>query len=222
MLCRYRSSPRARSCGRSRNRLARQEHHVDRRAIGHVVFPRRNSDDARTATGCAATRSLRHLRRAASTACPTGAITGTASAGCAPLHFVSDDRTERLDSAGISAVDRRPDFWLRRLPGRMPVESVCASFDAKSLSPRDQPSHRCRYEIFWNLMTLSFAALFRDSPIKRIKRRGFLRNVCVALGNVGTLDDLPALERAMTDSEPLIAEHAAWAIDADPCSPAAM
>lgn len=57
-----------------------------------------------------------------------------------------------------------------------------------------------------------FRALFRKSPIKRIKRRGFLRNVCVALGNVGTADDLPALERAAQDTEPLIAEHAQWAI----------
>ncbi len=57
-----------------------------------------------------------------------------------------------------------------------------------------------------------FRALFRKSPIKRIKRRGFLRNVCVALGNVGTADDLEALTRAALDPEPLIAEHAAWAI----------
>jgi epoxyqueuosine reductase len=58
-----------------------------------------------------------------------------------------------------------------------------------------------------------FRNLFRNSPIKRIKRHGFLRNVCVALGNVGTSDDLPALRRAALDSEPLIAEHATWAIE---------
>jgi epoxyqueuosine reductase len=58
-----------------------------------------------------------------------------------------------------------------------------------------------------------FRALFRRSPIKRIKRRGFLRNVCVALGNVGSPADLPALQRAVSSPEPLIAEHAAWAID---------
>jgi epoxyqueuosine reductase len=57
-----------------------------------------------------------------------------------------------------------------------------------------------------------FRELFRGSPIKRIKRRGFLRNVCVALGNVGDQRDLPALRRASADPEPLIAEHAAWAI----------
>jgi epoxyqueuosine reductase len=70
----------------------------------------------------------------------------------------------------------------------------------------------------WNLrefLTLDdegFRTLFRKSPIKRVKRRGFLRNVCVALGNVGSRDDLPALERAALDPEPLISEHAIWAI----------
>jgi epoxyqueuosine reductase len=58
-----------------------------------------------------------------------------------------------------------------------------------------------------------FRLFFRNSPIKRIKRRGFLRNVCVALGNVGDSSDLPALERAAAEPEPLIAEHAAWAIE---------
>jgi len=57
-----------------------------------------------------------------------------------------------------------------------------------------------------------FRRLFRKSPIKRIKRRGFLRNVCVALGNIGAREDLPALEKAAHDPEPLIAEHAQWAI----------
>ena len=57
-----------------------------------------------------------------------------------------------------------------------------------------------------------FRLLFRRSPIKRIKRRGFLRNVCVALGNVGDENDLAALKRAAVDPEPLISEHAGWAI----------
>jgi len=57
-----------------------------------------------------------------------------------------------------------------------------------------------------------FRVLFAKSPIKRIKRPRFLRNVCVALGNTGTTDDLPALERAAADPDPLIAEHASWAV----------
>ena len=56
----------------------------------------------------------------------------------------------------------------------------------------------------------AFRTLFHKSPIKRIKRARLLRNVCVALGNVGTEEDLPALDLAATDPEPLIAEHAAW------------
>jgi epoxyqueuosine reductase len=65
---------------------------------------------------------------------------------------------------------------------------------------------------YLDLTDAEFRALFKKSPIKRIKRRGFLRNVCVALGNAGDPRDLPALERVAADPEPLIAEHAAWAI----------
>ncbi len=58
----------------------------------------------------------------------------------------------------------------------------------------------------------AFRTLFRKSPIKRIKRRGLMRNVCVALGNVGSPEDLPALRRAAASTEPLVSEHALWAI----------
>jgi len=57
-----------------------------------------------------------------------------------------------------------------------------------------------------------FKANFAGTPLVRTKRRGLLRNVCVALGNVGDASALPALERAGIDPEPLIAEHARWAI----------
>jgi epoxyqueuosine reductase len=64
------------------------------------------------------------------------------------------------------------------------------------------------------LLTLdepTFKKRFAGTPILRAKRRGFLRNVCVALGNVGDERALPALHRASSESEPLIAEHAHWA-----------
>jgi len=66
---------------------------------------------------------------------------------------------------------------------------------------------------YLKLNDVEFRALFRNSPIKRIKRRGFLRNVCIALGNVGGLADLSALKGAASDPDELIAEHAAWAIE---------
>lgn len=58
----------------------------------------------------------------------------------------------------------------------------------------------------------AFRTVFAKSPIKRIKRVRFLRNVCVALGNTGTSEDLPALKVSATDPDPLISEHAEWAI----------
>jgi epoxyqueuosine reductase len=58
-----------------------------------------------------------------------------------------------------------------------------------------------------------FRDFFRGTPIFRIKRRGFLRNVCVVLGNMGEVSALPALERACHDVEPLVREHATWAVE---------
>ena len=58
-----------------------------------------------------------------------------------------------------------------------------------------------------------FKSRFAGTPILRTKRRGLLRNVCVALGNVGDETALPALHKAAEDSEPLIVEHARWAIE---------
>ena len=57
-----------------------------------------------------------------------------------------------------------------------------------------------------------FKRQFAGTPLLRAKRRGLLRNVCVALGNTDDGAALPALEKAATDPEPLIAEHARWAI----------
>ncbi len=59
----------------------------------------------------------------------------------------------------------------------------------------------------------AFKRHFAGTPIQRLKRRGLLRNVCVALGNRGEARALPALTRAAEDAEPLIAEHARWAIE---------
>ncbi|HXN75816.1 MAG TPA: tRNA epoxyqueuosine(34) reductase QueG [Gemmatimonadaceae bacterium] len=59
----------------------------------------------------------------------------------------------------------------------------------------------------------SFRRDFRGSPMKRAKRRGLARNAAIALGNVGTADDVPTLVAALNDPEPLVAEHAAWALE---------
>lgn len=57
-----------------------------------------------------------------------------------------------------------------------------------------------------------FKRRFVGTPMLRTKRRGLLRNVCVALGNVGDEAAVAPLEKAAADPEPLIAEHASWAL----------
>jgi epoxyqueuosine reductase len=58
-----------------------------------------------------------------------------------------------------------------------------------------------------------FNRKFKGNPVLRSKRRGYLRNVAVALGNSGDPAALPALEKAAQDNEPLIREHAGWALE---------
>jgi len=58
----------------------------------------------------------------------------------------------------------------------------------------------------------AFRARFKGSPIRRPKRRGFLRNVAVALGNLGSVESVPALAKALSDSDPLVRGHAAWSL----------
>ena len=52
----------------------------------------------------------------------------------------------------------------------------------------------------------------RSSALRRIHRPQLLRNVAVALGNRGGLDELPALMLALGDPSPLVRAHVAWAI----------
>jgi epoxyqueuosine reductase len=68
-------------------------------------------------------------------------------------------------------------------------------------------------ERFLSLDEAGFAALFADSPIRRARRGGFLRNVCVALGNRAEASAVPALLQALaSDPEWLVRSHAAWAL----------
>ena len=57
-----------------------------------------------------------------------------------------------------------------------------------------------------------FSKRFKGSPIKRIKRRGLLRNVAVALGNSGNKQAIPILVKVLDDEEPLIRAHVVWAL----------
>jgi epoxyqueuosine reductase len=62
-----------------------------------------------------------------------------------------------------------------------------------------------------SLTAEDFTRLFAHSPIKRARYRGWLRNLCVAMGNSGDRRFLPWLEKACEHQDRLIREHAAWA-----------
>ena len=57
-----------------------------------------------------------------------------------------------------------------------------------------------------------FRERFRNSPVKRAKRVGLQRNVCVALGNIGDPSAVPALAKALRSADALVRAHAAWAL----------
>lgn len=63
-----------------------------------------------------------------------------------------------------------------------------------------------------NMTQAEFSKRFKGSPIKRAKRRGFIRNVIIAIGNWGSRSAVPALKKAIHDEEPIIRGHTAWAL----------
>jgi epoxyqueuosine reductase len=58
----------------------------------------------------------------------------------------------------------------------------------------------------------SFRIAFKNSPMKRAKLRGLKRNAAVVLGNAAAPENADVLTRALDDDEPLVREHAAWAL----------
>jgi epoxyqueuosine reductase len=89
---------------------------------------------------------------------------------------------------------------------RFSTRDVDASF-----TPRDAlPTPNLVQEL--SLSAEDFNRKFKGSPVKRAKRRGYQRNVAVALGNTENPTSIPALEDALNDPEPVVQRHAAWAL----------
>ena len=93
-----------------------------------------------------------------------------------------------------------------------PYNTKCRATNEAAFQPR-RGLHAPELIPFLTLTEEEFRAKFHRSPILRAKRRGFLRNVCVALGNLGRVEAVPALAHALAaDPEPLVRGHAAWAL----------
>ncbi|HYL83535.1 MAG TPA: tRNA epoxyqueuosine(34) reductase QueG [Candidatus Angelobacter sp.] len=110
-------------------------------------------------------------------------------------------------------ISSAPQFQPRVLPaaeGQLPESRPTAQEDSLLLP---------RLERLLELSEEDFRKLFRDSPVKRAKWRGLVRNACVAAGNAGIRPGQSAqariyssLQRLATSSEPTIAESAQWAL----------
>ena len=145
-------------------------------------------------------------------ACPTGAIT-------APYRLDARRCISYLtiELKGSIPVELRPLIGTR-IYGCDDCLAVCPwnRFARAASDTAVEPRTDLMSPDLLELLALDDAGFrdrFRNSPIRRTKRRGFLRNVCVALGNLGDAKALPALAHtAEHDPEPLVREHARWAI----------
>ena len=144
-------------------------------------------------------------------ACPTGAFVGP---------YVLDAR-RCISYLTIELKDWMPRS-LRPLVGNHIFgcdicQEVCP-YNVKALATAEiafQPRpglHAPELIAFLSLSEAEFRQRFRASPILRAKRRGFLRNVAVALGNLKSLDAVPALIRSLDDEESVVRGHVAWAL----------
>jgi epoxyqueuosine reductase len=77
-----------------------------------------------------------------------------------------------------------------------------------AFAPRPYPDLRDQLD----LSDEAFRELYAGSPIRRLGRSRWLRNVAVVLGNTGTPEDLAALQRLRDDPDPLISGHVRWAM----------
>lgn len=124
--------------------------------------------------------------------------------------------TGRLEHRGSIPEEIRPLVGTR-LYGCDTCVTVCP-WNGKPLPEADERFRMSRLLASIPLRDLlaldagGFADLFRNSPLKRIKREGLLRNGCIVLGNAGAPDDIDFL-KALSGESPLVAEHASWAVE---------
>jgi epoxyqueuosine reductase len=87
---------------------------------------------------------------------------------------------------------------------------------AKTTSePSFQPRENLYNPELSSLSSLSdkeFRGVFKGNPVKRAKRKGFLRNVLIAMGNSGLREFVPDIIESLNDKDPIIRAHAAWAL----------
>ena len=117
-------------------------------------------------------------------------------------------------SAPVTAV---PQFHARPLNSSRDREGATAKvsdgWQVTSDKPTpDETALNPELQCLGKLTGEQFQATFRTSPVRRARYRGFLRNVCIAMGNSHDEKFHPVLKRLASHEDPLIQEHAAWAL----------
>jgi len=85
-----------------------------------------------------------------------------------------------------------------------------------AFAPRAAIANKDAQSLAMDLLAMDdddFRAAFSGSPMKRAKRHGLLRNAAVVLGNIGDEGDKAALGVATNNLDPLVREHAEWALE---------
>ncbi|HEX5179516.1 MAG TPA: tRNA epoxyqueuosine(34) reductase QueG [Gemmatimonadaceae bacterium] len=149
-------------------------------------------------------------------ACPTQAFT-------AP-HVLDSRRCISyltIEYRGEIPVELRPLIG-ELLYGCDVCQEVCP-FSSKFSRPLLEPAFAPRPAIagkdarmlareFLSMSPSEYSTVLQGSPMKRAKLGGLKRNAAIVLGNVGTSEDVPSLVGALSDSEPAVRSHAAWAL----------
>jgi epoxyqueuosine reductase len=150
--------------------------------------------------------------------CPTGALLGRDESGAPLMDARLCISYLTIELKGPIPRQLRPLIG-NRIYGCDICQEVCPHNNPKFVQITSEeafwPRQGVHGERLIELMSLSqeeFSRRFKNSPVKRAKRRGLLRNVAVALGNWGSPEAVPALSSALSDSEPLVRAHAAWAL----------
>jgi epoxyqueuosine reductase len=150
-------------------------------------------------------------------ACPTGALLGRDEAGAPVMDATRCISYLTIEQRGSIPEELRALIG-DRIFGCDICQEVCPWNGEKfvQLTREESFSGRVSEKTLIQLMQVSeieWDEFSRGSPIRRARRSGFLRNVAVALGNVGTAEAIPVLEKAINDSDALVREHAAWALE---------
>lgn len=132
-----------------------------------------------------------------------------------PVNILAEKRLGLRSNADIqlTVTQAGTRFIAHTESGAQPsTAKILPILPSKAFQPRATMGSSPELIPLLSLTEEQFRERFRHSPIRRTKRRGLLRNVCVALGNCGGQQAVPALISALNDHEALIRGHAAWAL----------